>query len=241
VSTWKSLVLTPVLSAICGGFLTVQTHAESTDCELNNIALGRVITTEPTLHFMAGPSKHGPSCPSAEAACKLKAYLVPGDEVLVGAADGPYVCASFKSDAFVQTTGWLPRAALQLTPPEAPSVRQWDGKWRADADTEIVVKSHGNEVMVSGTASWGGSDPERVKSGAVHTGEIDGKGKPQGHILAIGYDPDKSGFPPPEAAAPDVCAARLNLYGRYLMVEDNGKCGGLNVSFTGLYVRVSQK
>jgi len=62
-----------------------------------------------------------------------------------------------------------------------------------------------------------------------------------GQTLAIGYDPDRSTFPRPSAEAPDGCAARLSLYGRYLMAEDNGVCGGLNVNFTGLYVRVSPK
>ena len=33
--------------------------------------------------------------------------------VLVIVADGPYVCATFKSPGGVETSGWLPRAALQ--------------------------------------------------------------------------------------------------------------------------------
>jgi hypothetical protein len=75
--------------------------------------------------------------------------------------------------------------------------------------------------------------------GAINTGELNGSGKPRGQVLAIGYDPDRSAFPPSEHDAPDICAAQLELHGRYLMVEDNGRCGGLNVSFTGLYVRVA--
>jgi hypothetical protein len=41
--------------------------------------------------------------------------------------------------------------------------------------------------------------------------------------------------------APDICAAKLELYDRYLLVEDNGRCGGVNVSFGGLYVRAESK
>ena len=41
--------------------------------------------------------------------------------------------------------------------------------------------------------------------------------------------------------APDICAAKLVLYDRYLLVEDNGRCGGVNVSFGGLYVRAESK
>jgi hypothetical protein len=80
----------------------------------------------------------------------------------------------------------------------------------------------------------------RVRRGAVNTGELAGSGKPRGQALAIGYDPDRSGFPPADDAAAD-CAAQLQLFGRYLMVRDNNKCGGMNVSFTGLYVRAGAK
>jgi len=93
-------------------------------------------------------------------------------------------------------------------------------------------------VEVSGNAMWGSYDRQRVKRGAVHVGELNGKGRPRGHTLAIGFDPDRSGFPPAKDTAPDNCAAKLELYGRYLVVEDDGMCGGLNVSFTGIYVRV---
>ena len=72
----------------------------------------------------------------------------------------------------------------------------------------------------------------------MHVGELEGKGRPQGQMLAIGFDPDRSTFPPASGAPPDTCAAKLELYGRYLVVEDNGGCGGLNVSFTGTYARV---
>lgn len=65
--------------------------------------------------------------------------------------------------------------------------------------------------------------------------------QPRGQVLAIGYDPDRSGFPPARDAASDGCAAQLQLFDRYLMVKDNGKCGGVNVSFTRLYVRATPK
>jgi hypothetical protein len=104
-----------------------------------------------------------------------------------------------------------------------------------------VLKAAGDQVKIAGTATYGASDPARVKRGAVNEGELDDSGKPRGQTLAIGYDPERYGFPPPDDAAPDGCAAQLQLYGRYLMVRDNNKCGGMNVSFTGLYVRVAPR
>jgi hypothetical protein len=243
VSTLKqSFCLTgPVAVALT--LLAVSTRAAPADCvdEQDKNALARVVATEAKLNFIAGPDQRTPGCPSAENACKLKAFLVAGDEVLVNATDGPFVCAMFKSKAGVETGGWLPRAALQIAPPAAAPAKQWVGKWRRDSEAQIALKSDGDEVKVSGRAIWGSGDPERVKKGAVHEGELDDSGKPRGQALAIGYDPDRSDFPPSGDAASDGCAAQLRLFGRYLIVKDNGKCGGVNVSFTGLYVRMTKK
>jgi hypothetical protein len=35
----------------------------------------------------------------------------------------------------------------------------------------------------------------------------------------------------------DDCRARLRLFGPYLAIEDNTGCGGMNVTFTGVYTR----
>ena len=230
-------------SAIVLTFFVVSARAAEADCGdwQEKVSLARVVTTDAKLNFIAGPGKRTPGCPSAGGACKLKAFLVPGDQVLVNATEGPFVCAIFKSQTGTETRGWLPRAALELVAPEAAPAPKWAGKWRRDRGAEIVLKSDGDEVKVSGTAIWGASDPERVKRGAVHEGELDDSGKPRGQVLAIGYDPDRSGFPPARDAASDGCAAQLQLFDRYLMVKDNGKCGGANVSFTGLYVRTTPK
>jgi hypothetical protein len=228
-------------SAILLACAAAAAHADPVGCEQSNVALARVVASEVRVNFIAGRSERTPACPSTERGCRLRAYLVPGDEVLVDTADGPYVCAFFKSQGGTETRGWLPRAAVQITPPEPVPLRQWDGKWRRDREAQIVIKSTQNELDVSGNAMWGSYDPQRVKRGAVHVGELSGKGKPRGQTLALGWDPDRSTFSRPEDKAPDDCAAKLELYGRYLVVEDNGGCGGLNVSFTGTYVRATKR
>jgi len=214
-------------------------HADPVGCEQNNVALARVVASEARVYFIAGRSERTPACPSAESGCRLKAYLVPGDEVLVDTAGGPYVCTFFKSQAGTETRGWLPRAAVQIAPPEPAPLKQWDGKWQRDRDAQIVIKSTQNELEVSGDTMWGNRDPQRVKRGGVHVGELSGKGKPRGQTLALGWDPDRSTFSGLKDEPPTDCAAKLDLYGRYLVVEDNRGCGGINVSFTGIYVRVA--
>jgi hypothetical protein len=244
----RLLCFNPLLSsatsvAIFVASLAAFADAAGADCSLSekNVALARVVTKEAKLYFVSSPRKQAPECPSGASACRLKAYLVPGDEVLTNATDEPYFCARFKSQSFVETIGYLPRAALEIVPLEHPSIQKWNGTWRRDSEAEIVLKAGGDEVTVSGNATWGASDPQRVKRGAVNTGELDGSFRPRGQVLAIGYDPARSGSPPTDDTAADICAAKIELYDRYLLVEDNGKCGGLNVSFNGLYVRANSK
>jgi hypothetical protein len=229
---------TPLLATFMSLLVTTAQGAPVT-CEdsLKEIVLARVISTQTRVNFIAGPDRRKPACPSPESTCKLKAFVVPGDEVLMNPGEGPFVCATFKSQNGVVTRGFLPRESLQTVQLEPTSAQKWEGKWLRDSEAEIVISSHEDEVEVSGTATWGGNDPQRVKVGGVHAGELEGSGKPRGQVLAIGYDPEQTDFLPSEDAAPDICATRLELHGPYLTVEDNGGCGGVNVSFTGLYVR----
>ena len=66
--------------------------------------------------------------------------------------------------------------------------------WQVETQPEaqIVIKSRQDEVQVSGNALWGSGDRQRVRRGAVREGDIDGKGRPRGQTLAIGYDPECS-------------------------------------------------
>ena len=76
----------------------------------------------------------------------------------------------------------------------------------ARLEAEIVLKSGGAEVRVSGIATWGGGDPQRVKRGAVNTGELEGTFKPQGQVLAIGYDPGNRFSTGRECSAGNLCS-----------------------------------
>ena len=84
---------------------------------------------------MNGSERAG--CPNAEAACAGRAFLVPGDAVVVTGAKGDYSCATFAGPppAVRSTSGWLPTTAL--VPPaatlDAPpgALDGWIGDWRS--------------------------------------------------------------------------------------------------------------
>ena len=160
-------------------------------------------------------------CPGPAAKCRQKAYLIPGDEVITSRTFGEWVCAWYQPARGTETVGWL--AADRLAPvetPARPALASWLGSWDF-YDDEVRVKRGraAGSLLVEGTATWVGVNP-----GNVHVGELSGEAEPAGGVLKLGGEPDD-------------CQATLRLVGPYLLVSDNKQCGGVNVTFDGVYRR----
>jgi hypothetical protein len=174
------------------------------------------------VHFFRG----GGRCPDGPAAeCRNKAYLVPGDTVVVAQHRGGFACAWYQrstvNDAVV---GWLPARALEeLRPPADPPRSAWVREWSRfagpghEATLTIRLDPDGQSLRVVGEAQWtsaGASGP--------HLGEVDGTARPQGNRLVIQGGGD--------------CVLELFLLGDgALFARDGHRCGGMNVTFDGLY------
>lgn len=210
------------------------------------ITLMKVVSTDKRVHFREDDlSKPKSGCPSENTACLRKGFVVPGDEVLAGWSNGAYRCVAYLSPnakrvkgQFPETNGYVPVTNLQPVPVPTAKPGDWVGKWSrsAEADIEITALPDG-ALKVAGQASYGSADPGRVARGAINVGEMEGERKPQGNLLAIGEDYTDPTKPWDETDRSE-CRARLQLIGRYLVVEDNVGCGGANVSFTGIYIRL---
>jgi hypothetical protein len=174
-------------------------------------------------------------CPSAAAQCRLASYLVPGDRVLTGDRVGGFRCVFYRPANGRETSGFLPEAALVDQPTSSPALADWADRWVRDDEASITIKVKGVALALRGDATWGAHDPERVRRGGVNTGDIDAVARPRGNLLAIGSGYD--GASPPDVTKVDDCRARFRLFGPYLWVEDNTGCGGMNVTFTGVYSR----
>lgn len=177
------------------------------------------------------------ACPADTKACRRKAFLVPGNGIVVSARTGDFVCATYVNGKGIETSGWLPKAAVTVEPPSAdvPSGTLWPGNWeREEASIEIKVAK--GKLAVSGQASWGAKDPDRVKRGAVNSGEISAVTAPDGDRLsfAMGYD---SKTLPVDTKEETICKVWMQRVGDYLLVDDDNACGGMNVSFRGAYAR----
>lgn len=218
----------------------VQVHGETIP-----VRLMRVVSSAPRVNFVEDKlTKPKSACPSDAAECRRRGFVVPGDEVLAGRTHGGFICTVYVSPnakrakgQFPETSGFLPAAALQPVEASPAKPGDWLGKWSRSAEAEIeITAGAGGRVKLVGEASYGSLDPGRVARGAVNVGQLEGEGAPKGNRLAVG-----EGYADPSMPLGDdrsECRARLSLIGRYLLVEDNMGCGGMNVSFTGIYIRL---
>lgn len=158
-------------------------------------------------------------CPGPASKCRQKAYVIPGDALLVSRTFGEYMCAWFQPARGYETVGWLRADQLEVSETEAnPTPARWLGEWELHSNSLRITRgAKAGTLHVEGEAFWHGVNP-----GNVHTGEVGGEAAPDGNVLTIG-DGD------------DICRATLRLVGPHLIVDDNNECGGANVTFDGVY------
>lgn len=154
--------------------------------------------------------------------CRLKSYVVPNDEVIVSRTFGDFACVWFQPEKGSETVGWIYSKNLSYLPKAGNlKVNDWIGHWYFyDNTIEISVSKKRGFLGISGNAVWKGSGDN------VHIGEIDeDEAAPNGNILEIGKN-ETDEF---------ACKVSMQLLGKYLLVSDNLNCGGVNVTFSGIY------
>ena len=119
-------------------------------------------------------------------------------------------------------TGWLPKARVQMLPVDRnPPLTAWTGVWRSLGDNMIVLTvGRDGRLSVDGEAYWPSRDIP-----PSHSGGLSGAALPDGNRVTFEHDDDRpSCIVKLELLSPDLLAA-----------NDNGRCGGYNVSFGGVY------
>jgi hypothetical protein len=161
-------------------------------------------------------------CPGASAKCRQKAYVVAGDEVLTSRTFGDWVCAWYQPARGSETVGWLPAHQLGVAEPAArPPLAAWLGAWGFyDNSLRLTRARRAGALRVEGDATWVGANP-----GNVHVGDVSGEAAPAGNVLEVGGGDEHD------------CRLKLRLVGSYLVASDNRQCGGVNVTFDGVYRR----
>jgi hypothetical protein len=189
----------------------------------SGLALGHIAPGAARVHFVMGPSH--PGCPDWTPACEERAYLVPGDRVILAAQRNAFICATYVSAKGGISTGWLPADAVARDKARPIAATDWRGKWsRFEADITVEAGKAG-ALLIIGEATYGAFDPSRVKRGAVNMGSIGAEVTPTGDRLSF-VDDDET-----------ACKVWMQRIGSWLVVTDTGRCGGAGVGFTGIYTR----
>lgn len=156
-------------------------------------------------------------CPD-DAACRLKTYVIPGDEIIVSRTSGKFACSWFQPRKGSETVGWIESDRLAWLDTKPPAEREWLGAWRAYDNLIRISKSKAaGSLAIKGEAFWGSGS-------RTHTGELDYDAKPAADKMKFGDGTDEGD-----------CQVTMQLLGRLLVVGDNLNCGGANVSFSGVY------
>lgn len=204
-----------------------------------------------------------PGCPALMTACRRPDYLVPGDIAVAAYATGAFTVVEFVGPKGTETDGAIESRLLERMEAPIPSPQDWIGHWQYGNEQRITVTGTANPSVLAfqGDATWGAGDPERVKRGAVHIGdlaayvkpiaqwggfteELGGEGEAGFQFPSInmqkGLNTDWTHYFPAQADNSDgSCRASFRLLGPYLIAYTPlYVCGGMNVTFTGVYRRV---
>ncbi len=165
-------------------------------------------------------------CPRAGSQCRMRSYLVPGDRVVLGRSQGQFVCTYF-AGAKGGTAGWMESSRMKASAVNRqPALTAWAGTWSDDGNPEVTFRVRGRRLSVQGEAYWPGPvlSKEMLEEhpGWPHTGEIGGALTLHGNRAHHGE-----------------CNVTFHLIGPYIIGSDpDMQCGGMNVSFSGVYRRV---
>lgn len=163
-------------------------------------------------------------CPSSDSRCVLKSYLVTGDEVITGRAFGHYLCVYYPKKGGI--AGWLDASRVRRSHVRPdPPLSAWLGRWSDYGNPVVRFYTRKGKLMARADAAWPEFNPPRdIAPGGPHVGEIDEPVRRSGN----------------RAYAPE-CGVTFTLLGDFLVGADpKMQCGGVNVSFSGVYRRLGR-
>lgn len=161
----------------------------------------------------------GSSCPS-----RMKAYLVDGDVVFGGPEDKNFRCVYYGSAKGTIVSGFI--SADNLVPVVENEDLTLDfllGTWTYDGNPKIVISAAGeNKVSADGQAWW-----PALNVPPYHEGSFSAVASPAGKEITFREGDDTYS-----------CKVDLLRRGPYLIAHDNANCGGMNVRFSGILMKV---
>ena len=143
--------------------------------------------------------------------------------IYVGRVYGHYRCA-YATSTNGSGPGWISSGRLRIIPAKTKyKLTSWVGNWKeVDGDDTISIKKVKNKIEAIGNAVYPSyNPPKKYFPGGANFGSFKGYSIPDTNAAVFGT---KSG-----------CLVYIRLLGGTLIVNDNNACGGMNVTFRGIY------
>jgi hypothetical protein len=213
--------------ALLALLLTASAHAQSCETYLFphdvNIITTATVTAQRTPILQDSPDGDDPK--------SSHAYLIQGNAVLAAHARGSYRCVAYFNGK-KQTTGWVAQSALaSMVPP--PFTDTWAGKWTRQSsgsgDAVITIRQKGSALEAEALATLA------LSRDNVRTGTAGGTLKFRNSITAS--------FGQEGSDRANTCRVNIRILGDLLLADDgatddsNSACGGMGVTFNGIYRR----
>lgn len=202
------------------------------------------------------------NCPALTPECKRRGYLLPNDVAVAAYTAGPFTVVDFVGPDGAITEGAIESRLLDKIDTPNPAVQDWVGHWESTDEEDIVISRTRSAAVLAflGHATWGAHDPEKVKNGGINLGSFAAYVMPVAEWGGFVEDLEaegERGFKLPAIAAQKSlgtdwvhtfpkddqigkCQASFRLLGPYLLTYTPADgCGGLNVTFTGVYRRMT--
>jgi len=153
-----------------------------------------------------------------------KSFVVRGDKVLVSVDQAGSSCA-WHFERFHEEVGWLPTERLKLEPVKMPAPQAWIGTWAPIQGGATIQIRRRNGVFESwGSTRWYGARVAMYGGEhVVHVGSFNGQGVIDKDAMTL---------------SDNACIVKMQLVASDLVVTDNAACGGVNVSFGGVYKKL---
>jgi hypothetical protein len=157
---------------------------------------------------------------------RQKAFLVSGDMVFAGPPNRGFRCAYYGRPNGKIVAGFIPVENLgPVTEDTSMSIDFVIGTWNYESDSIGIKAAAAGRVSGDGQASY--QTAETVNEGSFSAQAPLAAGQKE---LVFKEGDDESS-----------CVVKLHRRGPYLVASDNGNCGGLNVSFGGIYTKAKTK
>jgi hypothetical protein len=157
---------------------------------------------------------------------RQKAYLVGGDVVFAGPLNRGFRCVYYGSPNGKIVAGFIPAENLKaIAEDNGMSIDFLIGTWKYESNSIEIKASTAGKVSGDGQASY--QTAETVNEGSFSAQTPLAAGQKE---LVFKEGNDESS-----------CVVKLHRRGPYLVASDNNNCGGLNVSFSGIYTKAKTK